>query len=106
MKASRVINIVFGVAVLSVAPMLIEDYYKARKASEEFKRMYQVKALVEQKIEAYHQATGHYPGSIDDLSFTNSAEEIGMSPDLKKIRYRRTASDYRVGWDGDNVYLR
>ena len=60
-----------------------------------------VKLAVEQKLEAYHQANGHYPDSIAVLSFTNSPQEAGMLPDLKKIRYRLTKSDYAVGWDGD-----
>jgi type II secretory pathway pseudopilin PulG len=106
MKRYRLILIVFGIIILSVAPMLVIDGYKARKARQEFERMYQVKATVEQKVEAYHQATGHYPDTIDVLSFTNSPQEIGMLPDLKKIRYRRTTSDYAVGWDGDYGYHR
>jgi hypothetical protein len=106
MKTYRTIFIVFGVAVLAVAPMLIVDSYKARKSQQEFKRMYEVKAVVEQKLEAYHQTTGHYPDSIDVLTFTNSPDEIAMLPDLKKIRYRRTPTDYSVGWDGVYGYLR
>ena len=106
MKALRTILIVFGIAVLAVAPILIIDSYKARKAAQEFKRMTEVKLVVMQKVEAYHEATGRYPDSIDVLSFTNSPQEIGMLPDLKKIRYRRTPSDYAVGWDGVYGYSR
>jgi len=105
-QTDRTIPIVLSIIVLAVAPMLIVDSYQARKAQQEFKRMNEVKAVVEQKVEAYHQATGHYPDSIDALSFTNSPQEIEMLPDLKKIRYRRTPSDYAVGWDGEYGYLR
>jgi hypothetical protein len=105
-QTDRMILIVLGVMVLAVTPMLIVDSYKAQKARQEFKRMYEVKAVVEQKLEAYHQATGHYPDSIDVLAFTNSPQEIEMLPDLKKIRYRRTPSDYAIGWDGVYGYSR
>jgi hypothetical protein len=106
MKTYRTILIVLGVAVLAIAPMLIVDNYKAWKSRQEFKRMYEVKAVVEQKVEAYHQATGHYPDTLAVLSFTNSPQEIEMSADLKKIRYRRTPSDFAVGWDGEYGYHR
>jgi len=100
-RTDRTILIVLGVMVLATAPMLIVDSHKDRKSREEFRRMYEVKAVVMQKVEAYHQATGHYPNSLDVLSFTNSPQEIEMLPDLKKIRYRRTLSDFAVGWDGE-----
>lgn len=86
--------------------MLIVDSYKAQKTKQELKRMYEVKAVVQQKLEAYHQVTGHYPDSIEVLTFTNSLQEIAMLPDLKKIRYRRVDSNYAVGWDGVYVYSR
>jgi len=86
-QTDRTILIVLGVMVLAVTPMLIVDSYKARKSQQEFKRMYEVKAVVEKKLEAYQQATGHYPDTIDVLIFTNSPEEIAMLPDLKKIRF-------------------
>jgi type II secretory pathway pseudopilin PulG len=105
-QTDRTILIVLGVMVLAVAPRLIVDSYTARKAAQEFKRMVEVKLVVMQKVEAYRQATGHYPDSIDVLSFTNSQQEIEMLPDLKKIRYRRTPSDYAVGWDGVYGYSR
>jgi hypothetical protein len=100
MKAFRLTFIVFGVALLAVAPMLIVDSYKARKSQQEILRMSAVRLVVEQKLEAYHQAYGYYPDSIGVLSFTNSPEEVGMIPDLKKIRYRHTQSGYSVGWVG------
>jgi hypothetical protein len=105
-KTVRTILIVLGVMVLGVAPMLIVDSYKARKAHQELKRTYEVKAIVEQKLEAYHQITGHYPDSIDVLTFTNSPQEIELLPDLKRIRYRRTPSNYAVGWEGVYVFSR
>ncbi len=101
MKASRVIVIVVGLLVLTVAPMLIIDNYKARKCMGEASRMMAVKRVVMEKLEAYQELHGQYPDSIAVLSFTNSPEEIGMLPDLKKIRYRRTKSGYSVGWIGD-----
>jgi type II secretory pathway pseudopilin PulG len=100
MKRFRTILIVLGVVVLAVAPMLIVDSYKARKVQQEFERMTTVKSVVEEKVEAYRKANGHYPDSLAVLSFTNSPQEIEMLPDLKKIRYRRTDADYVVGWDG------
>jgi type II secretory pathway pseudopilin PulG len=100
MSTSRVILIVLGVAVVAVAPMLIVDSYKSRRSQQEALRMTSVKLVVQQKLEAYHEANGRYPDSIDVLSFTNSSQETGMLLDLKKIRYRRTDSGYSVGWDG------
>jgi len=100
MKAFRTILIVFGLLVLAVAPMLIVDNYKARKCQQETLRMMAVKLVVEQKLDAYREAHGSYPDSIDVLSFTNSPEEVGMIPDLKKIHYRRTPDNYSVGWVG------
>ena len=98
--------VIMGVIVLVVAPMLIVNSYQARKAKQEFRRMNAVKLVVEQKVEAYHQATGHYPDSIAVLSFTNSPQEIEMASDLRKIRYRRTADSYAVGWDSAYGYSR
>ena len=106
MKAFRTTLIIFGIAVLIVAPMLIVDYYKARKSQQEQLRMMAVTLVVDKKVEAYKKANGHYPDSIDVLSFTNSPQEIEMLPDLKKIRYRHTQSDYAVGWDGEYGYSR
>jgi len=81
--------------------MLIVNYYQARKAHQEFERMIAVRLVVEEKVEAYQKVNGHYPDSIAVLSFTNSPQEIAMLPDLKKIRYRRTADGYyAIGWDG------
>ncbi|GDY18759.1 hypothetical protein LBMAG56_01040 [Verrucomicrobiota bacterium] len=100
MKSFRSIVAISGIAVLTVAPMLIVDSYKARKSRQEMSRMMAVKLLVVEKVEAYQRANSHYPDSIAVLSFTNSSQEIEMLPDLEKIRYRRTASGYAVGWDG------
>lgn len=105
-QTDRTILIVLGVLVLAAAPMLIVDSYKARKAQQEFIRMNAVRLVVEQKVEAYHQATGHYPDSMAVLSFTNSPQELEMASDLQKIRYRRTADSYAVGWDGVYGYSR
>jgi len=68
--------------------------------------MLEIKAVLMQKLEAYHEANGRYPDSIGVLSFTNSPQEIGMLPDLKKIRYRRTQTDYSIGWDGEYGWSR
>jgi hypothetical protein len=106
MKPTRIILIALAIAVLAVAPMLVVDYYKAHKSQQEFERMTAVKLVVQQKVDAYKEATGHYPDSIAVLSFTNTAEEIGMLPDLQKIRYRLTPSGYAVGWDGAYGYAR
>jgi len=98
--------VIIGVIVLVVAPKLIMNSYQARKAGHEIARMTAVKLVVEHKVEAYHQATGHYPDSIAVLSFTNSPQEIEMASDLRKIRYRRTADSYAVGWDSAYGYSR
>ena len=103
---ARTILIVLGLAVLVVAPMLVADSYKARKARLEHERMTALKLLVVEKVEAYERASGHYPDSLAVLSFTNSPREIEMASDLKKIRYRRTPSGYGVGWDGEYGYAR
>jgi hypothetical protein len=100
MKALRTILILLGLVVLSFAPVLIVDHYKARKAAEEVERMTTVKLVVTQKLEAYYRAKGQYPDSLDVLSFTNSPQEIQMQPELKKIWYRHTSSNYDIGWDG------
>lgn len=100
-QTDRTILIVLGIIALPAAWMLIGDYYTARRAHQEFTRMYEVKSVVEQKVEAYYQVTGHYPDSIAVLSFTNSPQEIEMASDLQKIRYRRTRDSYAVGWDGE-----
>jgi hypothetical protein len=86
--------------------MLIVDSYQAHKSRQERLRMMALTLVVHEKVEAYQKANGHYPDSVDALSFTNSLQEIEMLPDLKKIRYRRTQSDYAVGWDGDYGYSR
>lgn len=87
--------------------MLIVDAYKAQKSQQESARMYEIKAVLQQKLEAYHEANGRYPDSIDVLSFTNSPQEIGMLSDLKKkVRYRLTKTDYAIGWDGEYVTSR
>ena len=68
--------------------------------------MMAAKLVVEVKVEAYQKETGHYPDSITVLSFTNSPQEIAILPELNKIRYRRTADGYALGWDGSYVYSR
>jgi len=104
-RIDRAILVVLGIIALSFAPMLGVDCYKARKAAAEFKRLTALKLVVIQEVEAYHQATGHYPDSLDSLSFTNHHVTLRRS-DLKKIRYRRTPSDYAVGWDGEYSWSR
>lgn len=106
MKKYRTILIVLGIIVLLPAPMLIVDIYKARKCAQEVTRMYQVRSVVEQKLEAYQKANGRYPDSLNVFSFTNSPQEREMLTDLKKIRYRLTKTDYAVGWEGEYSWSR
>ncbi len=89
-KTFRIILILFGLAVLLFAPMLLVDSYKARRAREEHTRMEALRLLVIEKLESYEKANGHYPDSLAVLSFTNSQREIEMSSELNKIRYRLT----------------
>ena|SRR5215469_16303784 len=100
MKPFRYFLIVFGVGILAIVPFLVTDLSRAQRSQAEFKRMMFVKRAVEEKVETYKQATGHYPDSMAALSFTNSPQEIEMIPDLKKIRYRHTGTSYDVGYDG------
>ena len=102
MKKYRKDFIVSGILVLIIASMLIEDDYKARKNLQETLRTSHVVAIVNQKKWAYHATNGYYPSSIDILSFTNSPQEIDILPDLKKIRYRITRTDFVVRWEREN----
>ncbi|SRR5258706_4634004 len=105
-QTDRAILLILGISVLAAAPMLIVDRYKARNAEQESKRIGEVMAAVEQKLEAYHESTGYYPESMDVLTFSSSPKEIRMLPDLKKIRYRRTPSNYAIRWDCDDGHNR
>ena len=87
--------------MLAVAPMLIVDSYRARRAWREHERMTALRSLVVEKIEAYEKTNGHYPDSLAVLSFTNSPREVEMASELRKIRFFLTPSGYVVGWDGD-----
>jgi len=100
MKPFHTTLIVLGVAVLTVAPMLIVDSYKAGKCRQEALRMMAVEMKLIEKLQAYKEASGIYPDSIAMLSFTNSPQELEMLPDLQKIRYSSSKTNYYLGWVG------
>ena len=104
MKSLRTILIVLGAMVLVLAPMLIVDSYQAHKSQQEHERATFVKSVVRQKVEAYEKANGRYPDSLNDLTFTNSAQEHEIAPDLSNISYFRRPSGYVIGWDGTYVH--
>jgi hypothetical protein len=105
MKYLRPIFIIFLMVAVTMVPPLWVSSIKARKSKEEFERMILVKSIVREKVEAYEQTTGHYPDSLDVLSFTNSPQELEIASELSNnISYRRTLQGYAIGWDGLYVH--
>ena len=108
MKAFRAIHKLFGIALLavvvSVAYMLVWGNYKAVKCQEEASRMGAAQTKLAEKLEAYQQAIGFYPDSMEALSFTNSSQEIQMLSDIQKINYRRIKSGYTLSYEGVYCY--
>lgn len=102
---SRLALIVLGVAVLAAAPMLIIDYHRAHQAKQENDRATFVISCVRLKADAYDRANGHYPDSLNDLSFTNSAQDGEIAVDLSKVSYVRTPKGYLIGWHGTYVHM-
>ena len=100
MKPFRTTLIVLGLAVLAVAPMLVVDSYKAGKCRQEALRMMAIEMKLIEKLQAYKEASGIYPDSIAMLSFTNSPQELEMLPELQKIRYSSSKTNYYLGWVG------
>lgn len=103
MKSRHVVLIVITLAVMAFALVLIVDSYQAHKTKQEHARANFVMSVVRKKVKAYDQANGHYPDSLNDLIFTNSAEEFEIAPDLSNIRYTRTPNGYVMGWHGTYI---
>ena len=100
LKPFQTILIITGVAALAVAPMLIVDNYKSRKCEQEALRMMAIETNLFEKLAAYKEASGHYPDSIAELSFTNSPQELELLPDLQKIRYTSNGTNFYLGYVG------
>ncbi len=104
MKALRVIHKLFGVAVIALACLFGWIIYASVRNGQEASRVERVQAALEAKLAAYHRAKGEYPDSLQLLSFTNSAQEAQMLPDIQKISYQHTPSGYVLFYEGASGY--
>src|SRR5215472_16146405 len=96
MRGSHFLLLIFmGAIALPLGWRFLTDY---RTHSEEQRVIVAEKVLV-RKLETYQLAYGHYPDSIAALSFTNSALEKQVLPDVQQLSYERTSSGYTVKYD-------
>lgn len=94
---------IFVLVVAWFARRLARDY-RQFMWEDEATRMEAADQLLHTKLAAYLSAHGRYPDSVDSLSFTNSASEIQILPDVQKIKYqcnengRSCGLSYRGFW--------
>jgi hypothetical protein len=104
MKPIRLVLILAAV----ISPFVLKfrwEHYRAVKGQEEALRMMKAETKLVEKLEAYQQANGHYPDSFRELSFTNSAQETQMLPDVQKLVYRKSKSGgYTLSYEGVSGY--
>jgi len=72
--------------VLPIAPMLIVDSYKARRAWREHERMTALRSIVVEKSKHTKKRTVIILVLLAVFAFTNSPREIEMASELRNIR--------------------
>ena len=104
MKALRVIHFLFGVALLAVLLGIAWIFVWPSVQAAESSRVEAVQTKLQEKLDAYQQANGQYPDSLQVLLFTNSRQEIRMLSDIRKTSYHDTQSGYTLSYEGSCRY--
>jgi hypothetical protein len=101
-RVKRPAFLLIGAAALaSIALALLGlTHFLSVRAQQEGVRANEAKNILVGKLWDYQRAHGHFPESTEVLSFTNSAQEIQRSPELRRFQYRRTESGYTLRYDG------
>ena len=100
MKTLRVIHFLFGVASLAVLFVIAWVFMWPSFQAAESSRVEAVQKKLQAKLDAYHEANGQYPDSLQVLVFTNSPQEIRMLSDIRKMSYHYTHSGYALSYEG------
>ena len=101
MKPFRAIHLLFG--ILAVIPLayiaaaLVLPPFQHAESS----RIEGLEARLERTLEAYRQARGHYPDSLQQaLAVANSPHEVRVESDVRKMVYSHTDSGYELSYTG------
>ena len=100
MKPLRIIHLVFGVLALVPLLLIAAALVLPTFQNAESSRIEGLQEGLQRKLEAYRYARGHYPDSLERLTFTNSPQEIPAQPDLRKMTYRHSESSYELSYRG------
>jgi len=101
MKPFRIIRLLFGVLALVLLASIAAALLLPPFQNAEFLRIEALQTKLQQRLEAYRQAEGHYPDSLlQALTVTNLPRGLRAQSDIRKMRYNRTESGYEVSYKG------
>jgi hypothetical protein len=101
MKPFRIIHFLFGVLasvplVMIAAALVLSPFQNAESS-----RIEGLQTELQQSLEAYRQARGHYPDSLlQALTMTNCPRELRAQSDMRKMTYKHTEAGYDVSYNG------
>src|SRR5436853_4202619 len=103
MRPLRLIHKLVGGLVIVTALSFGWGIYQNARSQRLTERIAAAQNKVVEKLSAYYGTNGHYPESLQVLTFTNSPEEIKMLPDVRKMTYGRTKSGYAISYQSGDL---
>jgi len=106
-KRSLIALVVLAVVlVLPLAILAISNVFAARATRAKRTKTFTAQRAIFAKLEAYEKDHGHYPESLDALSFTNTPAERELLSEVKKFQYRiDERGNFDLAYDSDGLRM-
>jgi len=101
MKPLRVIHLTFGILATVLLVLIAAALVLGPLQNAQSSRIEDLGSKLQQSVETYRQAQGHYPDSLlQAITATSSPQRLAAESDAQKMAYRRTDSGYELSYKG------